>query len=454
VLKYVLPATLVANALLVLMCIAGAFAGARRASMLFNSGPMAVYFVSLVVLLAASLAAARLRRDWALTVMHLGLAVVLLGGMWGSHKAHELREAWLDDDRIHSGVMQLFLDRPADEVFDTRTGRFKSHLPFEMRLDDFRIDYYGQAGPPGLYLQVGEDKPSPVEWAQGQPSSVGPFRITVLEYLPKASARLEPQGGVLHITAPSGAHADIPARQGEQVSLGEGPTTVRVVQVYSNLVVREVDGKPAAVDVPGSHGPPALAVEVAQPGGDVQTAYVMYGYEGHHGPVGVEMIYDIPVSAVPDEEGKLTAMKVRVEGAGLDAEHWLVGRDFAGVPLDAVGPPSQSAPATSEAHARQAALYMAQTPRMPRQFHARLTALRNGREVRSESISVNHPMHFGGYHFYQTDWDKEGEQYTVVTLASDAGLGAVAAGAAMLLAGVFGGLWVRPAWRYLSRRRT
>ncbi|MCJ7729951.1 MAG: cytochrome c biogenesis protein ResB [Sedimentisphaerales bacterium] len=63
--------------------------------------------------------------------------------------------------------------------------------------------------------------------------------------------------------------------------------------------------------------------------------------------------------------------------------------------------------------------------------------------VARKSIEVNKPLHFGGYLFYQQDYDHEGGQYTVLRVTSDSGLGIVYLGYILLCAGVFWHLWLR-----------
>jgi len=72
-----------------------------------------------------------------------------------------------------------------------------------------------------------------------------------------------------------------------------------------------------------------------------------------------------------------------------------------------------------------------------------LQVIKNGRIVAEKDIEVNHPLHFGGYHFYQHDYDKKAGQYTILTVASDTGLPLVYAGYWMLGIGVFWHLWLR-----------
>ena len=81
--------------------------------------------------------------------------------------------------------------------------------------------------------------------------------------------------------------------------------------------------------------------------------------------------------------------------------------------------------------------------RIIRDFVSDLDIIEEGKVVASKNIEVNHPLYFGGYHFYQHSYDAEAGQYTVLMVTSDTGLGLVYAGYVMLCAGVFWHLWVK-----------
>ena len=73
-----------------------------------------------------------------------------------------------------------------------------------------------------------------------------------------------------------------------------------------------------------------------------------------------------------------------------------------------------------------------------------------GDEAKAEAtLSVIHPLHWGGYHFYQFSYDRDRESYTILEAVSDSGLWAVYLGLFLLVAGAFGRFWLQPAWAYL-----
>ncbi len=81
--------------------------------------------------------------------------------------------------------------------------------------------------------------------------------------------------------------------------------------------------------------------------------------------------------------------------------------------------------------------------RVVREYISELQVIKNNKVVTEKHIEVNHPLHFGGYHFYQHSYDAQAGQYTILMVVSDTGLNLVYAGYLMLCIGVFWHLWLR-----------
>ena len=81
--------------------------------------------------------------------------------------------------------------------------------------------------------------------------------------------------------------------------------------------------------------------------------------------------------------------------------------------------------------------------RVIRDYISWLEVIKDGKVVAEKDIEVNHPLHFGGYHFYQHSYDDKAGQYTILQVVSDTGLHLVLAGYIMLCAGVFWHFWLR-----------
>jgi cytochrome c biogenesis protein ResB len=64
-----------------------------------------------------------------------------------------------------------------------------------------------------------------------------------------------------------------------------------------------------------------------------------------------------------------------------------------------------------------------------------------GEVVASKDIEVNHPLHWGGYRFYQSSYDDKEGKFTVLQVVSDTGLAIVWFGYALLCLGVFVQMW-------------
>jgi len=76
-------------------------------------------------------------------------------------------------------------------------------------------------------------------------------------------------------------------------------------------------------------------------------------------------------------------------------------------------------------------------------YISRLRIIEDERIAAEKDIEVNHPLSFGGYHFYQHSYDAEAGQYTVLMVVSNTGLAVVYAGYWMLCIGVFWHMWLR-----------
>ncbi|MCK4602907.1 MAG: cytochrome c biogenesis protein ResB [Phycisphaerae bacterium] len=87
----------------------------------------------------------------------------------------------------------------------------------------------------------------------------------------------------------------------------------------------------------------------------------------------------------------------------------------------------------------------------PRDYKSRLVIIKDGREISRKDIEVNDPLHYGGYHFYQMNYDPYHWQYTVLSVASDAGLSTVYLGLLLLCVGVVLRFWLRPIWRAVKK---
>jgi hypothetical protein len=82
-------------------------------------------------------------------------------------------------------------------------------------------------------------------------------------------------------------------------------------------------------------------------------------------------------------------------------------------------------------------------PESVRDYISDVQVVKDGNVVAEKSIEVNHPLHFGGYHFYQSSYDTNAHRYTILSVVSDTGLNLVYAGYLALGTGVFWHFWLR-----------
>ncbi len=76
-------------------------------------------------------------------------------------------------------------------------------------------------------------------------------------------------------------------------------------------------------------------------------------------------------------------------------------------------------------------------------FYSNIQIIKDDEVLAEKTIEVNKPLHFGGYHFYQYDYDAIKQRFTTLAVVSDTGLYIVYCGFALLCIGIFQRLWLR-----------
>ena len=87
-------------------------------------------------------------------------------------------------------------------------------------------------------------------------------------------------------------------------------------------------------------------------------------------------------------------------------------------------------------------LYMAYEKSI-KDYISSVMVIKDGKVAAEKNIEVNHPLHFGGYHFYQQSYDTKSGQYTILRVASDTGLSTVYFGFILLCLGVIWQFWFK-----------
>jgi hypothetical protein len=80
-----------------------------------------------------------------------------------------------------------------------------------------------------------------------------------------------------------------------------------------------------------------------------------------------------------------------------------------------------------------------------------LAVIENDKIVAEKDVEVNHPLHYGGYYFYQHSYDTQAGRYSVLMVVSDTGLGLVYTGYVMLSAGVIWQFWLRDIFKKMRK---
>jgi len=77
-----------------------------------------------------------------------------------------------------------------------------------------------------------------------------------------------------------------------------------------------------------------------------------------------------------------------------------------------------------------------------KEYISDLQVIKDNKVVKEKDIEVNHPLYFGGYHFYQHSYDSENGRFTVLKVTSNSGLNFVYLGYFMLCVGVCWHFWI------------
>jgi len=220
--------------MLVILCITGAFLGAEKAALFFNSPPLAVFWLILLGTLVAGFVCWRsLWRRPNLLLCHLGCMAVLAGGMWGSAAGHRLRQAVGGSSAKVKGTIVLHQGQSGSEVVAERGQIFT--LPFSVRLEQTDVSYY-DAPSLGIYTQRGE--------------LIGRLAAAV-------------DGQAYELSAESGIR-------------------VEVVEKFANLrLIRQDDGTLTGVEGDTAADNPGYAVAFTLPDGQVRRQYVFERFEPH-----------------------------------------------------------------------------------------------------------------------------------------------------------------------------
>ena len=234
--RLILWLSLLAITLFTALSILGAFKGPQKARLLFNSIPLAVYFFIFAALLIAGIFAFKsLRKNPSLLLIHAGSILILAGAMYGSQKGHLLAEKLFNIKKVTHGYMAIFEGKSENKILADDLHHVLAELPFDIKLDDFRIEFY------------------------------------------------EPQNSstpMLEIQTPNGDYFQLPAEPNRQISLGPEFGTLKILHAFKNFKINIKDGQKIITDDPNDPPNPALHVELTAPDGNTYTRYVFENFPG------------------------------------------------------------------------------------------------------------------------------------------------------------------------------
>ena len=358
--RVVMWLALVVIILLTVLSIYGAFIGTERSQAFFNSVPLAVYWFFFALLLIVSLFLfRRLIRVPGLLLIHLGCIAILAGGLWGSDAGHKLQKKLLGREKLASGRIIIYeglsenraikdqynLGYTVDPNNNVAIYEFDAHghpvilsdedprifhLPFEIRLNDFRMEYYD---PPRLLVDADDGK----SWELKPLETDASFQL-------------------------------------------DGRASLKILNIYRNF---KIDMDKGAYDDPHPGSNPAVQVSITYPDGTEHKQYAFENFPGHMG-----------------QNKEFTLRYV--------------------------------------------------TQSMVKDYFSDLEVIDDGQVVAVKTIEVNHPLYYGGYHFYQSSYDDKAGRYTILSVTSDSGLVLVFAGFALMCGGAVYHLWLRRIMAYFK----
>jgi len=221
---------LVAIGLLAGLSVLGAFYGAERAKLFFNSMPLRICWAVVVMLLVADFVEfPRLLRRGGLLMIHAGCLCVLAGAMWGSQVGHNFAERFFGINKIPQGYMVIYQGQSQSDVMAQDFEQPLGRLPFSIKLNDFRIEYY----------QPKEDVP--------------------------------PQ---LYVKTRQGQVFQLAAKTGEKFSLGSDIGMLEVLDVFTDFKIKIEGGQKVASEGDKQGENPAVLVKIDAPDGSSHRRYV------------------------------------------------------------------------------------------------------------------------------------------------------------------------------------
>ncbi|MFA6185988.1 MAG: cytochrome c biogenesis protein ResB [Phycisphaerae bacterium] len=131
---------------LIILCVIGAFLGAEPTERAFSSVPFAVFWTGFISLLLAGIFSFRnIFTNPAMFAMHFGFALVILGSMSETENYSAITDRF-GIGKINRGKIILFEGQSTNLIRTEPYGVPKT-LPFSVKLNNFRVEYYPKQNP-------------------------------------------------------------------------------------------------------------------------------------------------------------------------------------------------------------------------------------------------------------------------------------------------------------------
>jgi hypothetical protein len=335
--------------------------------------------------------------------MHLGCVLIIAGSMRASEAGHKLQKWLLGIDKIPTGQMRIFEGHSDNRVMLDHALLFSIELEFQSDLDngtiseELRQEFEENEVPLSEHVTISVEEPGSTWWLIDELKEYlvrkEELRLNICDPIKELPFHIRLKDFRMEYYEPEYLH----------IGTREGQSWKIPVEVGSEF----------------SLGP------------DFGTVTIVRAFENF------KISFDGDKKIVIDdpEPGYNPALEVQIEHPEGSMSTQYAFERFPG-------------------HAHRGDRFILSYRRVIREYVSELEVIRDDKVVAEKDIEVNHPLGFGGYHFYQDSYDSEAGQYTILRVVSDSGLNFVYAGYVMLGIGVFWHLWLRESVRSRTRPRS
>jgi hypothetical protein len=385
---------------LIFFSIYGAFIGAENAEEFFNRFPLAVYWSAFAILLVVGFVVfRRLIRVPGLLLMHAGCILILAGGMWGSRAGYALQKKLLGIEKVRTGQITIYEGQSENHVilqnedqkylFSIEPG-FASDLDNRTVSEELRQEFEKHQKALSQHVKVSV--------------KLGRNAWVITDNLNAYIVRKKDDA--LNIYDPT-----------QELPFSIGLKDFRI-EYYEPAFLEYEIGEGQSRSVPAEVG------QEFDLGPELGKAKITRAFENFKMSLedGKRIAFDDP------HPGSNPALEVQMTAPDGQVTTQYV---FANMP------------GFGHTQSKLKLTYHRPANRAVRDYVSELEVIRDGQVVAEKDIEVNHPLYFGGYHFYQADYDHEAGQFTILSVYSDTGLRLVFAGYWMLCIGVTWHFWLR-----------